>query len=157
MENFSILLEKLHAWNCNLAFYSSTWRPIFSRSAQSIENLISRETISRAFVHSFVSSILRKILISNETLFFAGFLNTNSEPYQKARVANYGLMDQIAALHWIQQNIGHFGGDSKNITLMGHGTGAACINFLMISPAVMPGNAEFFQFFISIILPFLVI
>lgn len=73
-------------------------------------------------------------------LFFTGFLNTNSEPYQKARVANYGLMDQIAALHWIQQNIGHFGGDSKNITLMGHGTGAACINFLMISPAVMPGT-----------------
>lgn len=74
---------------------------------------------------------------------FPGFLNTNSEPNQKARVANYGLMDQIAALHWVQQNIGHFGGDPKSITLMGHGTGAACINFLMISPAVMPGNSDF--------------
>lgn len=48
-------------------------------------------------------------------------------------------MDQIAALHWVQQNIALFGGDPTNITLMGHGSGAACINFLMISPTVMPG------------------
>lgn len=48
-------------------------------------------------------------------------------------------MDQIAALHWIQQNIALFGGDPSNVTLAGHGSGAACINFLMISPTVMPG------------------
>lgn len=54
-------------------------------------------------------------------------------------MANYGLMDQIAALHWIQQNIALFGGDPTNVTLAGHGSGAACINFLMISPTVMPG------------------
>lgn len=60
-------------------------------------------------------------------------------PHLKARVANYGLMDQIAALHWIQQNIALFGGDPGNVTLVGHGSGAACINFLMISPTVMPG------------------
>ncbi len=51
-------------------------------------------------------------------------------------------MDQIAALHWIQQNIVHFNGDPKNVTLMGHGTGAACVNFLMISPAVTPGMSD---------------
>lgn len=49
-------------------------------------------------------------------------------------------MDQIAALHWVQQNIGLFGGDPGNVTLLGHGTGAACIHFLMISPTVMPGK-----------------
>ncbi|KOB68129.1 Neuroligin-3, partial [Operophtera brumata] len=54
-------------------------------------------------------------------------------------VANYGLMDQIAALHWVQQNIALFGGDAGNVTMLGHGSGAACINFLMISPTVMPG------------------
>ncbi|KAK9737697.1 Myb/SANT-like DNA-binding domain [Popillia japonica] len=70
---------------------------------------------------------------------FAGFLNANPVPHLKARVANYGLMDQIAALHWIQQNIALFGGDPGNVTLVGHGSGAACINFLMISPTVMPG------------------
>lgn len=52
---------------------------------------------------------------------------------------NHGLMDQIAALHWVQENIGAFGGDPGSVTLLGHGTGAACIHFLMASAAVVPG------------------
>ncbi|XP_072935526.1 neuroligin-4, Y-linked-like isoform X2 [Epargyreus clarus] len=79
------------------------------------------------------------IVTLNFRLGVLGFLNANPAPHLKARVANYGLMDQIAALHWVQQNIALFGGDPTNITLMGHGSGAACINFLMISPTVMPG------------------
>ncbi|XP_050302601.1 neuroligin-4, Y-linked-like [Anthonomus grandis grandis] len=79
------------------------------------------------------------IITLNYRLGILGFLNANPAPHLKARVANYGLMDQIAALHWIQQNIALFGGDPNNVTLAGHGSGAACINFLMISPTVMPG------------------
>ncbi|XP_076055030.1 neuroligin-2-like isoform X2 [Oratosquilla oratoria] len=45
-------------------------------------------------------------------------------------------MDQIAALHWLKENIAEFGGDPDNVTLFGHGTGASCINFLMTSKAV---------------------
>ena len=48
--------------------------------------------------------------------------------------ANYGLSDQIAALQWIKGNIAEFGGDISRITVMGHDTGAACVNFLMLSP-----------------------
>lgn len=69
-----------------------------------------------------------------------GFLNANTAPYSSARVANYGLMDQVAALHWVQQNIALFGGDPDNVTLLGHGTGASCIQFLIMSPTVMPGE-----------------
>lgn len=69
----------------------------------------------------------------------AGFLNANPNPQAHARVANYGLMDQMAALHWIQQNIQKFGGDPNAVTLAGHGTGAACINFLMTSPTMVRG------------------
>ncbi|GFQ84789.1 neuroligin-3 [Trichonephila clavata] len=47
---------------------------------------------------------------------------------------NYGLMDQVAALHWIQDNIAEFGGDPYNVTVFGQGHGAACINLLMLSP-----------------------
>ncbi|KAG8191528.1 hypothetical protein JTE90_019592 [Oedothorax gibbosus] len=47
---------------------------------------------------------------------------------------NYGLMDQVAALHWIQDNIAEFGGDPNNVTVFGHGHGAACVNLLMLSP-----------------------
>ncbi|KAJ8874974.1 hypothetical protein PR048_022864 [Dryococelus australis] len=70
-----------------------------------------------------------------------GFLNANADPRGKASVSNYGLMDQIAALHWVQQNIAGFGGDPTSVTLMGHGTGAACIGFLITSPAVVPGES----------------
>lgn len=69
----------------------------------------------------------------------AGFLNANPSPQIRARVANYGLMDQMAALHWVQQNIVKFGGDAESVTLAGHGSGAACINFLMTSPTMVPG------------------
>ncbi|XP_035217282.1 neuroligin-2-like [Stegodyphus dumicola] len=47
---------------------------------------------------------------------------------------NYGIMDQVAALHWVQENIPEFGGDHKNVTVFGHGHGAAFVNILMLSP-----------------------
>ena len=50
-------------------------------------------------------------------------------------VSNYALMDQIAALHWVQENIQNFGGNEKQVTVMGHKAGAACLSFLIISPA----------------------
>uniref|UniRef100_A0A8D8QBR1 Neuroligin-4, Y-linked n=3 Tax=Cacopsylla melanoneura TaxID=428564 RepID=A0A8D8QBR1_9HEMI len=53
-------------------------------------------------------------------------------------VTNFGIMDQVAALQWIKDNIEYFGGDSSSVTLMGHGTGAASINFLMLSPLLSP-------------------
>lgn len=71
--------------------------------------------------------------------FVAGFLNANTDLHLRSP-ANYGLMDQIAALHWIQENVAFFGGDKTNVTLVGHGTGAACVHFLMTSSAVPDGN-----------------
>jgi carboxylesterase type B len=47
---------------------------------------------------------------------------------------NYGLMDQVAALHWVQENIGELSGDPHNVTVIGHGYGASCVHLLMISP-----------------------
>ena len=47
---------------------------------------------------------------------------------------NYGLMDQVAALHWVQENIANFGGDENNVTLLGHAHGAATVHLLALSP-----------------------
>lgn len=47
---------------------------------------------------------------------------------------NNGLLDQLAALQWIKDNIEDLNGDPKSVTIMGHGSGAACVNFLMLSP-----------------------
>ena len=48
---------------------------------------------------------------------------------------NYGLLDQIAALRWVQRNIGAFGGDARNVTIAGQSAGAASVNDLLIAPA----------------------
>lgn len=47
---------------------------------------------------------------------------------------NYGLMDQIAALEWVQNNIEAFGGDLDNVTIAGQSAGAMSVNCLVASP-----------------------
>jgi len=47
---------------------------------------------------------------------------------------NYGLMDQIAALEWVRDNIAKFGGDPGNVTIFGQSAGAVDANVLMTSP-----------------------
>jgi len=48
---------------------------------------------------------------------------------------NAGLRDQVAALRWVRENIGAFGGDADNVTLFGESAGAACITAVMVMPA----------------------
>lgn len=63
-----------------------------------------------------------------------GFLAHPKLTKEQGTSGNYGLMDQIFALKWVQNNIETFGGDASNVTIMGQSAGAAGVNDLIISP-----------------------
>ena len=47
---------------------------------------------------------------------------------------NYAILDQIAALHWVHDNIARFGGDPGSVTAFGQSAGGANIEYMMASP-----------------------
>ena len=57
---------------------------------------------------------------------------TANSPHHSS--GNYGLLDQIAALRWVHNNIAQFGGDPQNVTLFGESAGAIDAAMLMTSP-----------------------
>lgn len=59
-----------------------------------------------------------------------GFLSTG----ETALAGNYGMLDQVAALRWVQRNIAQFGGDKDRVTIGGFSAGAASVHFHSLSP-----------------------
>ncbi|XP_029782034.1 carboxylesterase 3-like isoform X2 [Suricata suricatta] len=59
-----------------------------------------------------------------------GFLSTGDEHAP----GNWGFLDVVAALHWVQGNISPFGGDFNSVTIFGSSAGACIVSALVLSP-----------------------
>ncbi|MEE6463075.1 hypothetical protein FKM82_005772 [Ascaphus truei] len=63
-----------------------------------------------------------------------GFLSTGST----VPIGNWGLLDQVAALNWVQENIAYFGGDPGLISIAAHGAGADIASVHLLMPETRP-------------------
>lgn len=65
-----------------------------------------------------------------------GFLELSEIAGQEfAESGNLGILDQIAALGWVQKNVDRFGGNPENVTIFGESVGATSVGILMALPA----------------------
>ncbi|XP_072554687.1 carboxylesterase 3 [Paramormyrops kingsleyae] len=70
------------------------------------------------------------VVVIQYRLGILGFLSTGDE-YARG---NWGFLDQIAALQWVQANIESFGGDSQSVTIFGESAGGISVSLLVLSP-----------------------
>jgi para-nitrobenzyl esterase len=75
------------------------------------------------------------VVTVNHRLNVFGYLNIGGDDPRFADAGNAGVLDMVAALHWVRDNIEAFGGDPANITIFGQSGGAAKVTALMGLPA----------------------
>lgn len=79
------------------------------------------------------------VVTINFRLGIFGFLKTGGK---ESAQGNFGLMDLVAGLHWLKENLPAFGGNPQSITLLGYGTGAVLANILAVSPVASGGSTS---------------
>jgi para-nitrobenzyl esterase len=75
------------------------------------------------------------VVTINYRLGALGFLANPALKSPNGSSGDYGLMDQQAALRWVQQNIRQFGGDPRNVTIFGESAGGLSVLSQLVSPA----------------------
>lgn len=85
--------------------------------------------------HAFADNDDIVTITINYRLGAYGFLYLGDLDKKYRQSGNLGLLDVIAALQWVHQNIAAFGGDPGRVTVMGESAGAKLLSAVMVSPA----------------------
>lgn len=86
----------------------------------------------------FISNYTQTVIVSIAYRLGAfGFLVSGKDPKSTA-VGNYGILDQQAALIWVQQNIAAFGGDPSRVTIFGESAGAQSVSLHLMIQSSKP-------------------
>lgn len=75
------------------------------------------------------------VVTLNHRLNVLGFLDLSSFGAKYAKSGNVGLIDLVAALQWVHDNIGAFGGDPANVTIFGQSGGGGKVSTLLATPS----------------------
>nr|XP_019955575.1 PREDICTED: cAMP-regulated D2 protein-like [Paralichthys olivaceus] len=86
----------------------------------------------------FISNFTHTIVVSMEYRLGAfGFLVSGKDPHTSA-AGNYGILDQQAAILWVQRNIAVFGGDPSKVTIFGESAGAQSVSLHLMIQSSKP-------------------
>lgn len=75
------------------------------------------------------------VVTLNHRLNVLGFLDLSAYGEKYARSGNAGLLDLVAALEWVRDNISSFGGDASNVTIFGQSGGGGKVSTLLATPS----------------------
>lgn len=75
------------------------------------------------------------VVTLNHRLNVLGFLDLSAYGEKYAQSGNAGLLDLVAALEWVKNNIGNFGGDADNVTIFGQSGGGGKVSTLLATPS----------------------
>jgi para-nitrobenzyl esterase len=122
--------------------YLNIWRPTRVKRGAPVMVWIHGGAFSGGHTASHIfdgSELARRGVVMVSTSYRMGILGFLAHPELSAESpqhvsGNYGLLDQIAALEWVRENIAAFGGDPANVTIFGESAGALSVVDLVASP-----------------------
>lgn len=125
--------------------YLNVWTPVWPRPSAKLAVMVwipgGGNFAGAAAPEAPGDQLIRKgvILVTfNYRLGLFGFFShpelTKASPHHAS--GNQAFLDQIAALHWVQNNIAKFGGDPGNVTIFGESAGSFNVSALMTSPLI---------------------
>jgi carboxylesterase type B len=74
------------------------------------------------------------VVMANYRLGMLGFLASEQTMQESGTTGNWGLLDQVAAMEWVQRNIRSFGGDPERVTIFGESAGAMSVVAHLMAP-----------------------